>query len=144
PSLKSANKGIEAQRIRLACALPGETIETYGDALKRLSDKASYLYVEGSRYWFDTRQSVVRQAQEQAEQLRTQRLDEVHEHIVGRLKVATRDRGDFAAVHVAAATTEDVSDDETLRLVVLGPSNPFIERSEICAARESAREVLSR
>lgn len=144
PTLKSANRGVEAQRIRLACALPGETIETYGDALKRLSDKASYLYVEGTRYWFDTRQSVVRQAQEQAEQFRTQRIDEVHACLIDRLRTATRDRGEFAGVHVAPRTSDEVSDDDTVRLVVLGPDQPFIEKSETCAARTAVEEVLAR
>lgn len=144
PTLKSANRGIEAQRVRLACALPGETIETYGDALKRLSDKASYLYVEGSRYWFDTRQSVVRQAQEQAAQFRNERRDEVHAHLVERLRTATRDRGEFAGVHVAPQSSDDVTDDDALRLVVLGPEHAFIEKSDTCGARESARELLDR
>ena len=133
PTLKSANRGIEAQRVRLACALPGETIETYGDALKRLSDRASYLYVEGSRSWFDTRQSVVRQAQEAAEQLRTQRLDEVHAELVRRLDTVVRDRGDFGGVHVAPATSEEVSDDDVVRLVVL--SLTFISAQSRTSAR---------
>jgi predicted AAA+ superfamily ATPase len=144
PTLRSANRGVEAQRVRLACAMPGETIATYGDALKRLSDSASYLYVEGSRYWFDTRQSVVRQAREAAEQLRSQRLDEVHDELVRRLRAATADRGRFAGVHVAPATTEEVSDEDALRLVVLGPDQPFIERSESCAARDAVAELLAR
>lgn len=144
PTLGSANRGVDAQRVRLACALPGETIETYGDALKRMSDRASYLYVEGTRYWFDVRQSVVRQAQEQAEQFRTQRLDEVHAELIQRLKAAVSDRGAFSGVHVAPGTSEEVSDDEAIRLVVLNPGQPFIERSDTCAARDAAGEILAR
>ncbi|MFZ4434839.1 MAG: DUF499 domain-containing protein, partial [Microthrixaceae bacterium] len=143
PTLKSANRGIEAQRVRLACAVPGETIETYGDALKRLSDKASFLYVEGSRYWFDTQQSVVRQAQEQAQRLLEQCIDEVHAEIIDRLRASARERGEFAAVHVAPTSTEDVSDEDRLRLVVLGPDQPFLEKSEQSAARSSIDELLS-
>jgi predicted AAA+ superfamily ATPase len=144
PTLKSANRGVETQRVRLACALPGETIETYGDALKRLSDRASYLYVEGSRCWFDTRQSVVRQAQEAAEQLRSQRLDEVHAELIERLRAACRDRGEFAGVHVAPATSEDVSDEDVMRLVVLAPDLHYIQKSDSCPARTAMGEMLSR
>ncbi len=144
PTLTSANRGIEAQRVRLACALPGETIETYGDALKRLSDRASYLYVDGTRSWFDTRQSVVRQAQESAEQFRTQRLDEVHAELVERVRSNVKDRGDFAGVHVAPETTEDVSDDDAVRLVIIGPDHPFIEKSDECAARTAIAETINR
>ena len=144
PTLKSANRGIETQRVRLGCALPGETMETYGDALKRLSDRASYLYVEGSRCWFDTRQSVVRQAQEAAEQLRTQRLDEVHSELIDRLRSAVRDRGEFGAVHVAPTSSEEVSDDDVVRLVVLPPDQHFIQKSDVCPARTSMGVILAR
>ncbi len=144
PTLKSANRGIETQRVRLACAMPGETIETYGDALKRLADRASFLYVEGSRSWFDTRQSVVRQAQEAAEQLRTQRLDEVHAELVGRLEKAVRDRGAFGGVHVAPATSDEVSDDDDVRLVVLAPDLHFTAKSEFSPARTAIEELFNR
>jgi predicted AAA+ superfamily ATPase len=144
PTLRSPNRGVEAARVRLACALPGETIATYGDALNRLAERASFLYEEGSRFWFDTQQSVVRRAQEHAETLRTRELHTVHEAIVGELKERTRDRGDLAGVHVAPAGSEEVSDDDTVRLVVLGPEHPFIEQSDTCAARTVSAELLER
>lgn len=144
PTLKSANRGIETQRVRLACAMPGETIETYGDALKRLSDRASFLYVEGSRCWFDTRQSVVRQAQEAAEQLRTQRIDEVHAELIRRIESDVRSRGAFGGVHVAPRSSEEVGDDDVLRLVVLAPELHFSASSEHSLARTAAEELLNR
>ena len=48
------------------------------------------------------------------------RLDEVHAELVERLRAVTRERGDFAGVHVAPSSSEDVSDDDVVRLVVLG------------------------
>ena len=60
------------------CTLPGESVATYGDALNRLTDRSSYLYVEGARYWYGTQASVARRARELVEQLLTTRRDEVH------------------------------------------------------------------
>ncbi|EQD42343.1 cytoplasmic protein, partial [mine drainage metagenome] len=55
-----------------------------------------------------------------------------------------KDRGDFAGVHVAPETTEDVGDDDAVRLVVLGPDHPFIEKSDECAARTAIAETINR
>src|SRR2546422_3961914 len=52
PRAGSANQGIDAGRVRLGCALPGETVAIYGDALNRLADRATYFYAGGGRYWY--------------------------------------------------------------------------------------------
>ena len=78
PRTGSANRGVEIQRVKLACTLPGESVATYGDALNRLTDRSSYLYVEGARYWYGTQASVARRARELVEQLLATRRDEVH------------------------------------------------------------------
>ena len=69
PTVHSPHRGIEAARVRLGCAAPGEAVATYADALARLSDKATYLYVAGERYWYGLAPSVSRMAQERAERL---------------------------------------------------------------------------
>ena len=103
PRAGSANRGVEIQRVKLACTLPGESVATYGDALNRLTDRSSYLYVEGARYWYGTQASVARRARELVEQLLSTRRDEVHAEIVRRLRDQARERGDFVAVHVCPA-----------------------------------------
>ena len=45
-------KGLEDRQIKLGCVQPGETSGTFGDALRKLADQATYLYVDGSRYWY--------------------------------------------------------------------------------------------
>lgn len=58
PTLHSANKGLADQQIKLGCVQPGEAVATLGDALRRLTDRATHLYVDSSRYWYATQPSV--------------------------------------------------------------------------------------
>jgi len=67
------HKGREKQNkddklIKLGCVRPGEVAATYGDALRRLSEAASHLYVENGKYWFATQPSVNRIAKDRAEE----------------------------------------------------------------------------
>jgi len=142
PRAGSANRGVEIQRVKLACTLPGESVATYGDALNRLTDRSSYLYVEGARYWYGTQASVARRARELVEQLLTTRRDEVHGEIVRRLRDQPRGRGEFVAVHVCPASAGDVPDDPDARLVVLGPTTPHSNRDDNSLALAAARGIL--
>ncbi|MGH8893979.1 MAG: ATP-binding protein, partial [Actinomycetes bacterium] len=140
PTLRSANQGLEVSRVRLGCAMPGETVATFGDALNRLSGRATYLYASGGRYWYGTQPGVTRLAAELAERLLTHDRDAVHHEIERRLHET--DRGAFAAVHVAPRSAADVPDDAEVRLVVLAPTDPHIARSEESAALDAARKLL--
>ena len=44
---QSSNRGIDERSIKLGCVQPGESAATFGDALRRLTDQATYLYVDG-------------------------------------------------------------------------------------------------
>lgn len=138
----SANRGVELQRVKLACTLPGEAVATYGDALNRLTDRSSFLYVEGARYWYGTQASVARRARDLVDQLLSTRLDEVHVHIRDGLEPARRDRGDFVAVHVCPASPAEVPDDPECRLVVLPPTAPHANRDSASAAMTAAKTLL--
>ena len=37
--------------MKLGCVQPGESVATFGDALRHLSNRATYLYVDGKRYY---------------------------------------------------------------------------------------------
>ena len=142
PRAGSANRGVEIQRVKLACTLPGESVATYGDALNRLTDRSSYLYVEGARYWYGTQASVARRARELVEQLLSTRRDEVHSEIVRRLRDQARERGAFVAVHVCPAGAAEVPDDPDARLVILGPAAPHTSRDDNSLAMVAARRIL--
>jgi len=144
PRAGSANRGVEIQRVKLACTLPGESVATYGDALNRLTDRSSYLYVEGARYWYGTQASVARRARELTEQLLATRRDEVHGEITRRLRDQARERGDFTAVHVCPSEPGEVPDEADARLVILGPASPHTNRDENSLAMAAARDILDR
>ena len=116
-------RGLEDRRIKLGCVLPGESPAVFGDALRRLSAAATYLYQDGARYWYDTRPTVTKLAEDRAEQLRRE-PDRVAQAAVARLRAALRDGGGFGRVHVAPASGHDVPDERETRLVVLGVEQP--------------------
>lgn len=77
-----------------------------------------------------------RLAQDRAEQ---QREDVIEQELLRRLREQIKQRGDFAGVHLAPASSADVSDEREARLVVLGPFTPHAPPSK--QARSEAREV---
>jgi predicted AAA+ superfamily ATPase len=144
PTARSANRGIDPARIRLGCVLPSETIATYGDALSRLSGRATYLYADGGRYWFGVQPSVARVARDRAERFLNQQRDELHLEIVNRLRQVQSEPGEFKAVHPPMQSSADVPDEPEVRLVILGPDHPHIARSDNSAALAVAAEILER
>jgi hypothetical protein len=140
PTSKAAHPGIEPRSVNLGCVQPGETVATFGDALRRLSNDSTYLYVDGARYWYSTQTSVTQLAKERADDLRQ---DAVHAEIIQRLR-RDRSRGSFAGVHVVPESSAEVPDEQETRLVVLGPEHPHTKRSTDSAARKLAEEMLAR
>ena len=138
PTLGTANPGIEEKNVLLGCVQPGETPATFGDALRRLSDGATFLYVENKRYWYSTQASVTRLAQDRAEGYDT---DDVHAEIVRRLR-AEKSRGEFAGMHAAPDGSSDVPDEREARLVVLGPEHDHTGRDKDSPALRTARDTL--
>ncbi len=132
-------RGVEEVRIRLGCVQPGEPAAVFADALGRLSEGAAYLYSDGTRHWYDTRPNVNREAADRAQQ---QRREDVLDEIVDRLRRATRDRGEFARVHVAPDSEHDVSDDAVARLVVLGPEAVYRHGDPENPALVQAQQML--
>lgn len=144
PTLRVANRGLEDRRVKLGCVQPGESVATFGDALRRLTDQATHLYIDGQRYWFSTQPSVTRLAQDRANQVQ-QDEEKVQDEIKKRLR-ADKQRGDFAGVHIAPDSSADVLDDENMgvRLVVLGPQYPHIGRTDDSPARAEVAEILEK
>ena len=120
PVPAAANQGLEDRRVKLGCINPGEPPAVYGDAMRRLASTATYLYQDGSRYWYSTQPTVATLAESRAEEYRRNR-DKVDKEIEERVRADLRNRGDFKGVHVFPASGQDVQDDHDARLVVLGP-----------------------
>ena len=138
PTLRASHRGIEDRQIKLGCVQPGEAVATFGDALRRLTDSATYLYVDGKRYWYSTQPTVTRLADDRAGQLAD---DQVSDEIIKRLREEARTRADFSKVH-ACLPSSDVPDEREARLVILGPEFPHANRDEKSAARKEAAAIL--
>ena len=123
PIPAAANQGIEDRRIKLGCAIPGESPAVFGDAMRRLGSAATYLYQDGVRYWYSTQPTVANLVESRAEEYRRNR-DPVDQEIDRRLRADLSNRGDFNRVHVLPASGHDVQDDQDASLVVLGPAYP--------------------
>jgi hypothetical protein len=138
PTLRAAHRGIEDRQVKLGCVQPGEAVATFGDALRRLTDSATYLYVDGKRYWYSTQPTVTRLADDRAGQLTD---DQVGDEIIRRLREAARTRADFSKVH-ACVPSSDVPDEREARLVILGPEFPHTNRDSSSPARREAAAIL--
>jgi hypothetical protein len=120
---------------------PGEAPAAYGDALRRLTDQATYLYVDGQRYWYTKQPTVARLANDRAASHFSD--DQADDELTRRLRVlAPRERGAFAAVHAAPAAPSDVPDEPAARLVILGPGFAHSAGTEDSPARDMAARLL--
>jgi predicted AAA+ superfamily ATPase len=124
PTAAAANRGVEDRRVRLGCVMPGESAAVFGDALRRLSTAATYLYHDGTRYWYSTQPTVTKMAEDRAEQL-TRDPDKVVQELDKRVRADVRKTGDFPRVHALPQSSQDVPDDMDARLVVLGIDHPY-------------------
>lgn len=142
PTIRAANLGLEDRRIKLGCVQPGENVATFADALRRLTDLATYLYIDGNRYWISNQPNVTRTAQDRAAQFLEEQY-KVWEEIIRRLK-SDKQRGEFTAVHIAPESSADIPDDPTLgvRLVILGPQHPHHKSLQNSPARLFVEESL--
>jgi predicted AAA+ superfamily ATPase len=140
PTITAAHRGLEDRWVKLGCVIPGESPAVFGDALRRLAGKATYLYQDGPRYWYSTQPTVTKLAEDRAEQLKRD-PDSVVGEISDRLRTDLRKTGDFARVHPLPQSGQDVPDDLDCRLVVLGVDHPY-SKEPGNAAETKAQEIL--
>lgn len=140
PLAHSPHRGLTEQQIKLGCVVPGESIATFGDALRRLADQAHHLNLDGQRYWYSTQPTVTRLANDRASQYAD---DEVLLEIEQWLKKEANNRGDFARVYPCPSTTGDVPDDDrSARLVLLKPEFTHGRDDQESPARREAHNLL--
>ena len=118
PTIGSAHKGLETQRVFLGTATPGDVPGNFHSALAALADRATYFYSAGGRYWYDLQANISRRAKDQAERLP---VEEVYKEIATRLASQAKTRGAFAGVHVCPEDAADIPDIDEARLVILHP-----------------------
>lgn len=147
PIAQGSNPGIIDKKINLGCVQPGESVATFGDtAIRRLEERATYLYQEARRYWYSTQPSVDQLARERASQFDQ---DALTTEIIKQLKVEAdgRKRADFAGgIHVynPPYTQEEIPDEKEVRLVILGPEYPLVKNVEDSPARKVCQQILDK
>ncbi|MBI5394224.1 MAG: DUF499 domain-containing protein [Verrucomicrobia bacterium] len=140
PTAAAAHRGVEDRRVKLGCVMPGESSAVFGDALRRLAAAATYLYQDGSRFWYATHPTVTKLAEDRAEQL-TREPDKVAQELDKRLRDDLRKTGDFSRIHPLPRSGADVPDDFDARLVVLSVEHPY-SKEPGNAAEIAAQAIL--
>lgn len=137
----SQQQGIEYSRILLGAIQPGESSALYGDALRALSGRLSFLYWLESRYWFDTKPNLNRVA---ADRLAGVDHDDAWDELKERLQgsPAFGERGAFVRVHTAPQSGADVADEPAARLAILPPRRGHQRGAEQSEALTLAQEIL--
>jgi hypothetical protein len=120
--------------------MPGETPAVFGDALRRLTGAATYLYQDGPRYWYSTQPTVTKLADDRAEQLKRD-SDKVAHELEQRLRRDLARMGDFHRIHPMPQGGQDVPDDLDARLVVLGIDFPYSKEAS-SPAEVAAKAIL--
>ena len=126
--------------MKVGCVMPGESPAVFGDALRRLSVAATYLYQDGARYWYATQATVTKLAEDRAEQLKRE-PDKVAQELEHQLREDLRKTGEFSRVHILPHSGGDVPDDYDARLIVLAPEQAY-SRDKDSAAELAAKEIL--
>ncbi|HRY49076.1 MAG TPA: Swt1 family HEPN domain-containing protein [Candidatus Paceibacterota bacterium] len=143
PTAQAANRGVEDRRIKLGCVQPGESPSIFGDALRHLSQAATYLYLDAGRYWYSTQPTVTKLADDRAEQLKRD-PDKIYEEIKRRVRLDLQQRSDFTKIHPFPASSGEVPDELEVRLVVLGVECPHTREGESLALDEAGKVLESR
>jgi predicted AAA+ superfamily ATPase len=140
PLAAAANMGLDDRRVKLGSAMPGEAVPIFGDAMRRLAAAATYLYQDGTRYWYSVQPTVAKLARDRANQL-AREPDKVAHELEERLRADLAQRGEFERVVVMPNTGADVPDEYEARLVVLGPQHGY-SKAQGNAAEAAAKALL--
>jgi Protein of unknown function (DUF499) len=142
PLVGSPNVGIAKDRLRLACAEPGNQLSTFVEAIDELSQSATYLYEEAGRYWFSTQPTLNRLADERAKALPEHEVDGA---IVKLLTEDSRSKGSFHNVYPAPDDPVSIDEAQGLALVVLGPAMPHSGKGAVKSpATDAVTDTLMR
>ncbi len=136
-----ARGGMSGPDVRLACAVPGENVSVFGDALSELSTRSGHLYTNGAAYWFGSQPTLRKLAETRAQDKSD---DEADEAIIDLLKADARARGRFDKVHVCPLHPEEVEEGTAVALVILHPSAPHDPKLEASLAMAAADDAVKR
>ncbi len=125
PLVGQSNAGLTEQGLRLACAEPGDQLAIFGEALRELSEGATYLHEQGGRYWFSTQATLKQLADGLARALPAHEVDEA---VVDLLREDAKVKSGFFRVFGAPDDPTAIDEAEAMSLVILGPATPHAGR----------------
>lgn len=137
PSVGGPNAGITKERLRLACAEPGNQLSVFVEAIDTLAEKATYLYEEAGRYWFSTQPTLNRLADDRAKSLAQHEVDAAIAQV---LRDDAVHKGGFHRVYAVPDDPIAIEETNALSLVILGPSSPHVGRG---AVKSPATDVVT-
>ncbi|TIX43843.1 MAG: ATP-binding protein [Mesorhizobium sp.] len=142
PTVGQPHHGVTGQAIRLASAEPGDQLAIFGEALRELHEKATYLYEDAGRYWFSTQPTLNRLADERAKALPSHEVDAEIIRILS-TESSQRNTG-FSKVHAAPDSPSGVDEGSSLALVILRPASIHTKGANTSPALEAATDALTR
>lgn len=141
PTIGTAHKGIDTQRVFIGTAVPGDVVGNFHSALTQLGDRTTYYYASAGKHWYDTEANVTRRAKDAADALHP---EDVWAEVVRRLRSEERARSDFAGVHVGPTDSGDIPDTDQTRLVILHPRYSHKRRKNDSPAHNFAQQATER
>ena len=139
------NKGIDQRVINLGVIQPGEKINVFADAVRRLSGKAKFMHSDMGRYWYSMDASLNRTASDRAAQFEEALVQvEVNKALKSHVD-GLADRGYFDAVQACPTSSSEVPDEPGgVRAVVLGIKTSHNGREGSEALTEAKDIVMNR
>jgi hypothetical protein len=142
PLVGRPNAGLTGPGLRLACAEPGDQLAIFGEALRELTERATYLYEEAGRYWFSTQPTLNRLAEDRAKALPEH---DVEAAITAVLREDGSTRAGFSKVFAAPDDPIGIDEAKALSLVILAPSTPHAGKGVVKSlATDAVTETLMR
>lgn len=117
PHTGAQERGVSDKQIKLACVQPGETVGTFGDALRRLTTNSTHLYENEGQYFYSLRPNVTRLARDRAEHIEEHIIQE---KLLEKLKQCIGRQHLFSKVYALPTSPNDLPDEQSARLVILG------------------------
>ena len=130
-------RGIAEKQIFLGCALPGQELSFYGDAIRKMRENLQYLFFQNERYWYDTRPNLSRTMAEYKARVKSAKAVE---HLETVLKERWGVPNGVAGFHVFE-DHRNVPDNvmDGIRVVVLKLNSAYSKSTEKSTFQEAKR-----
>ncbi|HLI49734.1 MAG TPA: DUF499 domain-containing protein [Chthonomonas sp.] len=139
PTYRTAHRGLSKEQILLGCCQPKERIAVYKDALSLLADRSTHLYHDETRYWYSVQPNLNRTAEDLANNYSE---EEVLDGIKNLLREKAPRPDPFKGIHIAPVSSNDIPDERSVRLVILGPTKAHSRKNMESDALKEAENLL--